>query len=40
MIELIRMLYNSNFPPEIFGFLDFVFSVKYKGQDFYVEADF
>lgn len=40
MIELIGMLYNSNFPPESFGFLDFVFSVKYKGQDFHMEADF
>lgn len=48
MTELVRTLYNTAFPPENFGFLcqifffffDFVFSVKYKGQGFYVEAGF
>ena len=40
--ELGRILYNSDFPPEILGSLsfDFVFSGKCKGQDFYVEAGF
>lgn len=41
MTALVRMLYNSNFPPEIFGFVCLgFFSVKYKGQGFYEEAGF
>lgn len=38
MTELVRMLYTSNIRPPIFLFLylDFVFSIKYEGQDFYV----
>lgn len=42
MTELVRMLHNSNSTLETFGFLylDFVFSIKYKGQDFYVVAGF
>lgn len=42
MNDPLRMLYSSEFPPEFFGllYLDFVYSVKYKGQDFCGEADF
>lgn len=42
MTELGRILYNSDFPPEILGSLSFyfVFSVKCKGQDFSVKAGF
>lgn len=38
----LRMLYNSKFPLKFFGLssLGFVYSIKHKDQDFYVEADF